>query len=334
MSTYSNARSDVDPSNASRLADEGAVREMYEAAPYPDLGAHLKDLSLYLRPIEPDLARRAKVRFLDAGCGTGHVLVGVAKRHPDWDCFGIDLSDASLAVAKQLSDAHRAPVTVRRGSYVEPLPFDGRFDVVSAMGTIHHAADPVAALRNLRHHMRDDGYLLLHLYGLRCDRRKFDIKEALSILEPDLSAHTRRFDYYRSLMEHRRRDWIRRVATTTLADVYTKLRNLSRNAVRRGRGISWSPPFHDDYRTLNAPWIDHFCHPCERAYEVPEVHALLQAGGFRVERMLGQGKEDLRRIPAAWRERYGELGDWEKWRLTELMSEGGTSFALIARPGT
>ena len=37
--------------------------------------------------------------FLDAGCGTGHIAVGVAHKFPHWCAFGIDLSSARAAAA-------------------------------------------------------------------------------------------------------------------------------------------------------------------------------------------------------------------------------------------
>ena len=328
---YTNAKSDTDRSTDARDADETAVRQMYEGAPYPDLGADPKDLGLYLDPIADQLADRKQVRFLDVGCGTGHILVGVAKSHPEWQCHGIDLSQASLDVAQNLATLHGVEVAIERGSYLDPLPFDQPFDVISAMGTIHHCADPLAAMLNIKKHLKDDGYLLLHLYGLRCDQEKFDIKEALSILEPDLAAHHRRFDYYSSLMDHTRRRWVKRLVLTTPGDLIGKARAAWRNFGRRRRKLSWSPSFRERYDELNAPWIDHFCHPCERAYEVPQVQALIEESGFMVEHMLAQGRENMKLIPRQWRARYTELDDWEKWRLSELLAVGGGSFAMILR---
>jgi len=328
-SFYSNSRTDVVGSKSARTADENAVRGMYEDAPYPDLGSDLKDLGLYLNPILADLAVRDKIKFLDVGCGTGHVLVGVAKSHPDWDCCGIDLSKASLDVAAKLSKRHGTDVTIERGSYLDPLPFDNDFDVISAMGTIHHCADPLAAMINLKKHLRDDGYLLLHLYGLRCDREKFDIKEALSILEPELKAHQRRFSFYSALMDHTRRRWAKRLVLTTPGDAIGAVRAAWRNFKRRRHNVSWSPSFRERYDRVSAPWIDHFCHPCERAYEVPQVQKLVEKSGFKVVRMLAQGRENMKLIPREWQGRYAELDDWDKWRLAELLAVGGGSFAMI-----
>ena len=334
MSTfYSNSKNDRVASAEGRTADESAVRTMYEFAPYPDLGADLKDnMSLYLAPIRDELAQRKNVKFLDAGCGTGHHVVAVARQHPDWECHGLDLSGASIDIARKLAEKHGVKVQLQRGSYLDPLPYTIKFDVILAMGTIHHCADPVAAMKILRNALKPDGYLLLHLYGMRGDRDKFDIKEALSILEPNLESYENRFRYYSALMHHRRQNLLKRLALTTPADVWYALKTGWRNLNRRRRNVSWSPPFTAGYDEITAPWVDHFCHPCERAYELPEVRALIEASGFTVAHMLKQGKERMNLIPPEWLDRYRSLDNWEKWRLSELLAIGGGSFSIVARP--
>ena len=302
---------------------------MYEFAPYPDLGADLKDTNFYFNHLRSELGRRNGVRYLDVGCGTGHILVGTAKANPSWECFGLDLSQASLDVASQLAEKHGAKVEIMRGSYLDPLPFKGQFDVISAIGTIHHCSDPVAAMKNLRGSLKTDGYLLLHLYGMRCDQEKFDIKEALSILEPELTHYDSRFGFYRALVTYKKGRWFDRLARTSPRDAYAAIRDRWRNFNRRRRNVSWSPSFREDYAKVDAPWIDHFCHPCERAHEVPEVRQLIEASGFKVTHMLGQGSERLALIPSAWRKRYAELDVWEKYRLSELLSPGARSFNMI-----
>ena len=197
------------------------------------------------------------------------------------------------------------------------------------MGTIHHTADPVAAMKALRAVLRDDGYLFVHLYGWRSDHEKFDIKEALSLLEPDLANHERRFELYDALMRHRRRRYLKRLLTTSPYDAYIILRNGLRNLRRRMRGISWSPPWWARYDEPTAPWIDHFCHPCERAYEVPEVKALIDASGFKIVRMLTQGRVRPKLLPPEWQAAHDKLDDWSKWRMSELLATGGGSFAMI-----
>ncbi len=330
---YSNSQFDRAHDTGAVQADQSSVRRMYEQAPYPGLGAGLKDMGLFLDPIRDELARRGGVRFLDAGCGTGHYLVGVAKRHPDWHCCGIDLSSASLDVAAKLAELHGARIEVKRASYLDPLPFDAKFDVIAALGTVHHAADPLSALRNLRSALADDGYMLFHVYGLRLDREKFDIKEMLDIFEPDLCNIERRFAVYEALMRHRRRHWLRRFAQMPLIDIYAAARNAVRNALRRARSVVWSPPFTARYDAPTAPWIDHFCHPCERAYEAPEIYELIRAAGFRIERNLGQGREFAHLLPPEWRAEFGydSLPEECKARLSELLAFRGGSFRFVLR---
>ena len=328
---YSNSRHDRGADQNTASQDEQAVREMNERAPYPGLGSGLKDPGIFIDPLKLELRGRANIRFLDAGCGTGHFLVGVAKVRPQWTCFGVDLSQASLDIAAELAKKHRAVVTLKRGSYLDPLPFEEQFDVIAAIGTIHHASDPLAALKNLRTSLRDDGYLIMHVYGLRLDREKFDIKEMLDIFEPDLSKVERRFEIYKSLMAHRRKHWLKTLVRRPLIEIFQSGINWLRNLLRRSRGTVWSPGFTAQFDRPDAPWIDHFCHPCERAYEVPEVLALVQDAGFTVHRMLGQGREYPQLVPDGWRPNYPHLGNAAKWRLSELLTFGGASFRLILR---
>lgn len=329
MATYSNSAHDSQPDAQARGRDEDSVRSMYERKPYPDLGADLKDLSLFLDQIKADIGKRESIRFLDAGCGTGHCVVSIAKEYPRWECYGIDLSQPSLDIAGKLAQSHGADVMLACGSYLDTLPFEGEFDIISAFGTIHHTADPVAAMRALRRALRDDGYMLLHLYGWRIDRRKFELKEIISIFEPELSNIERRFSIYRAVMTHQRSYWLKRLVQMPLIDIYAALRNGVRNLVRRKRNISWSPPFDARYDEPTAPWVDHFCHPCERAYEVPDIISLLRDSGFQVVKMLKQGREHLQLIPPELRHEYDELPRGAKWRLSELLAYGGGSFAMI-----
>ena len=312
-----------------RLLEE-KVRHMYEAAPYPDLGVDLKDMSSYW-PHIASVVNRNEVNYLDAGCGTGHILVASARCFPRWRSYGMDLSRSSLDIADKLSKKHGTPVTLYQGSYLDPNPFGIQFDIISAMGTVHHAESPPDALKNLASWLKPEGVMLLGLYGRRCDAEKFDIKEALSLLQPDLSAHCERFDLYQQLISHkkRRRPVWKRLLLMSVVDVYFELKTRLRNVRRRARKISWSPPWTSEYKKISSPWIDHFCHPCEHAYEVPEVKSLVEGAGLKPIKMLGQGIEHPRLVPREWRRRYDQLDFWEKARMNELLADGGGSFNMI-----
>jgi SAM-dependent methyltransferase len=82
--------------------------------------------------------------LLDAGCGAGLALQIAAKRGAT--VTGFDASPALLEIA-----AERVPgADLRRGD-LESLPYrDGAFGAVTSFNAVQYAADPVAALRELR----------------------------------------------------------------------------------------------------------------------------------------------------------------------------------------
>lgn len=312
---------------------EADVRRFYETAPYPDLGARPKNPDIWLVPalefLTPPAGR--PVRYLDAGCGTGHSVVGLALRRPDWEISAIDLSGPSLNVARKLAQMHGAIVEFAQGSYMDPLPFDGVFDMIGTFGSVHHTPDPPAALRNLLSYLAPAGVLVMHLYGKDLDRGKFVIREILDILEPDIAAVDRRFALYRDLVAKRRPSLLDRLLDLSPRVVLRAVRDAVRRARRRARGESWSPAWTERYDRPTAPWIDHFCHPLENAYNVRDVQALASAAGLEVLAMLNQGREDLSRLPGAWRARYAALDPWDRWRLMELLDVTARSVLLIGR---
>ena len=324
----------VNKSNSKpELTKEKLVRGFYETDPYPNLGHNLKDFSSWFRykgdereflyPIKDK-----KIRYLEVGCGTGHLVVGVAKKFPNWDCFGIDLSDNSLNVARELSSLHKAPVQFVRGSYLEPLPFNKSFDVISAAGTIHHCDDPVKALIGLKKVLKKNGRILLHMYGTRVDRQRLEIKEMLSIMEPELKNHARRFSLYKQLIAHRKKSLVKLILTSSILDVkafaFKQLKMLFRNL----KGVSYSPPFTNNYSQISAPWVDHFCHPCESTYEAFEIGKLVNESGLKVVKMHHQARISYDLLPKEWIDEFEQLEEWDKYRMMELISGGATSFAL------
>lgn len=95
-------------------------------------------------------------RLLDVGCGRGDLLVRFAASH---DLHGIELSDAGLDLAK----ARLPKAALRAGDIQEAIPFDGRFDAITAINVIEHLSRPEAALRNLAALQDVDALLVVHL---------------------------------------------------------------------------------------------------------------------------------------------------------------------------
>ena len=327
---YSNSFTDQTASRENFKKDEQNVTSFYEFSPYPDLGANLKDPKPAFAPILETLAKKKQINYLEAGCGTGHMLVGVAKSFPQWRCHGVDLSQPSLEIAARLSTMHGTEVTLHNGSYLDKLPFEGiKFDLISAQGTLHHCADPVAALKNLANHLNDDGFISLHMYGLRLDREKFEIKEILDIMEPDIEQIERRFALYKNLMTQKNKLTLKKILSISPLSILRFLKNFLRDIKRKSRRISWSPPWNATYDKISSPWVDHFCHPCERAYEVPEIISLVESSNLKIIHMLGEGREQMDLLPGGWKGKFGKLPQTDKYRLMELLCPGASSFRMI-----
>jgi ubiquinone/menaquinone biosynthesis C-methylase UbiE len=106
--------------------------------------------------------------ILDAGCGSGHRLLGFAKKCPQTNFLGVDMTAASLNVARQLAERHKlGNVRFEQGDLLE-LNLDARFDLIMSIGVIHHLEDAQRGLDNLCRLLAPGGHILLwhyHPYG-------------------------------------------------------------------------------------------------------------------------------------------------------------------------
>jgi SAM-dependent methyltransferase len=142
------------------------VVAMYSRYPYPSptVGGTLAyDIAnlFYLLCDRDDLNGR---KILDAGCGTGQRVLGFAKRYPKAKFQGIDLTTASLEVAKQLAQRHNIQNIKFRKADILNLNLGENFDFIISTGVVHHLADPQRGLKNLCQHLASDGVICLWYY--------------------------------------------------------------------------------------------------------------------------------------------------------------------------
>lgn len=157
-------------------ATSDAVRAQYEENPYPRW--------LALNPPVPG-ERRARLlavcgasdtaRFhgpidvLIAGCGTGRQAIIAALGYgPTARVTAIDVSRNSLAYAARM--AARYAVDSIRFMQADILKLDGRygdFDVIEAIGVLHHLADPIAGWQALAQRLKPGGLMSVALYSER-----------------------------------------------------------------------------------------------------------------------------------------------------------------------
>ncbi len=102
---------------------------------------------------------------LELGCGIGTDALNFARHGADYT--GLDLSPASLAIARQ-----RFAVNGLSGTFLEgnaegaTASVPGQtFDLVYAFGVLHHTPDPARAVREARRLLGDGGEFRLMLYA-------------------------------------------------------------------------------------------------------------------------------------------------------------------------
>ncbi len=99
---------------------------------------------------------------LEAGCGVGAQTVVLARRSPGARFTGIDISEASLARARDR--AATAGITSARFRHADllALPFEaGSFDNVFVNFVLEHCGDPATALRELHRVLRPGGAITI-----------------------------------------------------------------------------------------------------------------------------------------------------------------------------
>ena len=175
-------------SAAMRRGTTEDVRALYEKYPYPSpvVGESLvRDVAAMLRWLLRD-ADLAGWQILDAGCGTGQRLLGVASEYPRANFTGLDMTEASLAVAARLAEKHGIANTRFERADLMRLDLGRKFDLILSMGVVHTLEAPERGLANLCRHLKDDGTIVLWLYhSLGEAERLLEREIVLTLLGPD-----------------------------------------------------------------------------------------------------------------------------------------------------
>jgi SAM-dependent methyltransferase len=309
------------------------VRAFYTQHPYPSYAATLKTkaAAFYRKYCE------TPGRFLEAGCGTGHVLVGTALSLPHLEYWAIDLSEESLRIATALARQHGARIRFQSHNLMEPLPFDTTFRYISCLGVLHHLEQPEKGLRHLAQRLDPDGFLFLHVYGEDYHRRRFQIEEMLDLISLGETDPRARFRLFQNYAEHarkqRRGSLLRRLYRLSLRDVVHGVRRLAQRR-RESETDEWA--LHSWREELETPvyserWLDQFFHPNERSYNLRELCEFLGSAGLEPVEMFSLGKFRPEHLPNEWAERFERLDPVSRYRLMELLHPSPTSPFVAAR---
>jgi SAM-dependent methyltransferase len=226
------------------------VRRLYETYPYP-YGAEHTDPDLLLVYVLRGLFYLEPLkgwRILDAGCGTGHKLTGLAITYTGAQFTGVDLSSASVSIAQSLQQRFGLTnMQVTQGDILRLAP-EPKYDLVLTLGVIHHLENPQQGLLKLAGALAPDGILSVWLYH--------SIGEFERLMRRDL------------LLSLWDRDW---AAMSEGQELMEQL-GLSLESHHYG-------PRETDASALEAN-ADAYMHPIVNAYRFGEAIELLRAAGM------------------------------------------------------
>ena len=155
VASYWNRR----PCNIRHSTKEVGTREFFD---------EVEERKYFVEPHIPGFAqfdRWAGKRVLEVGCGLGTDGINFARAGADY--WAIDLSDASLALARKRFETfglegNLQPYNAEQLSDVVPA---ASCDLVYSFGVIHHTPRPDAVIREIRKVIKPDGELRIMLYA-------------------------------------------------------------------------------------------------------------------------------------------------------------------------
>jgi tetratricopeptide (TPR) repeat protein/SAM-dependent methyltransferase len=166
------------------------VRQQYERNPYPrwvkaDPVTPQPSIDHCIRQRFPHAPYRALGKpnpdILVAGCGTGRHPIETARVFPQGRVLAVDLSLTSLCYALRKTDELGLNNLEYGQADLLLLGSIGRrFEIVEAMGVLHHLADPAAGLRVLVALLRPYGLIRLGLYSERARRGIVGLRDHLA----------------------------------------------------------------------------------------------------------------------------------------------------------
>jgi SAM-dependent methyltransferase len=134
-----------------------AVAAQYEENPYPRW--------VVAGPAWP-MQDKPPTDILIAGCGTGRNAIETAQAFPDARILAMDLSRASLGHAARKSyEMWITNIEYAQADLLEMSSIDRHFDLIEAVGVLHHLADPQAGWRVLLSLLKPGGMMRIGLYS-------------------------------------------------------------------------------------------------------------------------------------------------------------------------
>ena len=146
------------------------VEDMYKKYPYPSPSTDPSQTNellnlLKIFELESSINLEGK-NILDAGTGSVHRITNVAEFYKKSNFLGIDVSEKSLHIAKQLIKQKKITnLKLKNINLMNEFSKIGKFDIILCMGVLHHLSNPDTGLKNIKNVLEKDGIIFLYLYG-------------------------------------------------------------------------------------------------------------------------------------------------------------------------
>ncbi|WP_103669585.1 bifunctional 2-polyprenyl-6-hydroxyphenol methylase/3-demethylubiquinol 3-O-methyltransferase UbiG [Pseudanabaena sp. BC1403] len=252
------------------------------------------------------------IRILDAGCGSGVSTEYLVHLNPEATVVGIDLSEGTLAVAKERCKRSGATrVEFHHLSLFDADQLEGEFDLINSVGVLHHTSDPIRGIQALANKLAPGGLLHIFVYG---ELGRWEIRlmqEAIALLQGD-----KRGDYVDGVKIGR--------------ELFANLPET--NALSRREKERWSMENAQD-----ACFADMYVHPQEIDYNVNTLFELIDASGLEFLGFSNPHVWDLDRLIGKVPnliERSQHLSERQRYRLIEVLDPQTISHYefFLARP--
>jgi len=176
------------------------IRAFYERYPYPsqrverreDLlrGEHARMMKKIWATVSLAPEELRGMRVLDAGCGTGEKALYCAMMGAEVDAF--DLSKTSIMRATMNAGRFGTKnVHYEVADFASVRLARAHYDLILAMGSLHHSEDPKGHFMRLARALKKDGKIVVGLYNLygrlacRVERKLMRMRVGVKVEDPD-----------------------------------------------------------------------------------------------------------------------------------------------------
>ena len=127
------------------------------------LGVHTRIRSAHTLRVIEQISLPSRARVLDAGCGHAYVSFYLARRHADWEIFGIDIDAEKIEQNRRVARALGFRNLHFEIGDVADLNASTPYDLIFSIDVLEHIKDDVAVLSKWRQAISETGWLILHL---------------------------------------------------------------------------------------------------------------------------------------------------------------------------